>query len=59
MINRQSLVEMDVTTPYQDSKLSRILKLVQQATGRKAQTQEFIARFRQNLYPDLSVCWRF
>ncbi|GAB3884566.1 heavy metal translocating P-type ATPase [Spirosoma agri] len=45
MINRQSLVEVDVTTPYQDSKLSRILKLVQQATGRKAQTQEFIARF--------------
>ena len=51
MINRQLLVEMDVTTPYQDSKLSRILKLVQQATGRKAQTQEFIARFAQIYTP--------
>jgi Cd2+/Zn2+-exporting ATPase len=54
MINRQSLVEMDVTTPYQDSKLSRILKLVQQATGRKAQTQEFIARFAKVYTP--AIC---
>jgi Cd2+/Zn2+-exporting ATPase len=54
MINRQSLVEMDVTTPYQDSKLSRILKLVQQATGRKAQTQEFIARFARIYTP--AIC---
>ena len=51
MINRQMLVEMDVTTPYQDSKLSRILKLVQQATGRKAPTQEFIARFARIYTP--------
>ena len=51
MINRQSLVEMDVTIPYQDSKLSRILKLVQQATGRKAPTQEFIARFARIYTP--------
>lgn len=51
MINRQSLVDMEVTTPYQDSKLSRILKLVQQATGRKAQTQEFIARFAKIYTP--------
>lgn len=54
MINRQSLIEMDVTTPYQDSKLSRILKLVQQATGRKAQTQEFIARFAKIYTP--AIC---
>ena len=54
MINRQSLVEMNVTTPYQDSKLSRILKLVQQATGRKAQTQEFIARFAKIYTP--AIC---
>ena len=54
MINRQSLVEMDVTTPYQDSKLSRILKLVQQATGRKAQTQEFITRFARIYTP--AIC---
>lgn len=54
MINRQSLVEMTVTTPYLDSKLSRILKLVERATGRKAQTQEFIARFA-NIYTPL-IC---
>lgn len=51
MINRQSLVEMEVTTPFQDSKLSRILKMVQEATGRKAQTQEFIARFAKIYTP--------
>ncbi|GAB3329984.1 heavy metal translocating P-type ATPase [Larkinella ripae] len=51
MINRQTLAEMDVTTLYQDSKLSRILKLVQEATGRKAKTQEFIARFAQIYTP--------
>lgn len=54
MINRQSLVEMDVSTLYQDSKLSRILKLVQQATGRKAQTQEFIAKFAKIYTP--AIC---
>lgn len=54
MINRQSVVEMAVTTPYQDSKLSRILKLVQQATGRKAQTQAFIARFAKVYTP--AIC---
>lgn len=54
MINRQSVIDMDVTTPYQDSKLSRILKLVQQATGRKAQTQEFIARFAKIYTP--AIC---
>ncbi len=54
MINRQMVVEMDVTAPYQDSKLSRILKLVQQATGRKAQTQEFIARFAKIYTP--AIC---
>ena len=51
MINRQSLAEMEVTTPFQDSKLSRILHLVQQASGRKAQTQEFIARFARIYTP--------
>ena len=55
MINRQALVEMTVTTPYLDSKLSRILKLVQQATGRKAQTQEFIARFARIYTPVICV----
>ncbi|GAB3246875.1 heavy metal translocating P-type ATPase [Larkinella harenae] len=51
MINRQTLAEMEVTTLYQDSKLSRILKLVQEATGRKAKTQEFIARFAKIYTP--------
>lgn len=51
MINRQSLIEMQVSALYQDSKLSRILQLVQQATGRKAQTQEFIARFAKIYTP--------
>jgi Zn2+/Cd2+-exporting ATPase len=51
MINRQTLVDMEVTTPYEDSKLSRILKMVMQATSRKAKTQEFIARFAKVYTP--------
>ena len=51
MINRQTVVDMEVTTPFEDSKLSRILKMVMQATSRKARTQEFIARFAKVYTP--------
>lgn len=51
MINLQSLIEVKVTAAYKDSKLSRILQLVQEATTRKSQTQQFISRFAEVYTP--------
>ncbi|MBL7870975.1 MAG: cadmium-translocating P-type ATPase [Cyclobacteriaceae bacterium] len=51
MINLQSLIEVKVTAAYKDSKLSHILQLVQEATTRKSQTQQFISRFAEVYTP--------
>jgi len=45
MINLNTVSEVQVTTAYTDSKLSRILELVQDATARKAPTELFIRKF--------------
>lgn len=45
MINLQSVVDVEVTSIYTDSKLSKILEMVQEATSRKSKTQQFITRF--------------
>lgn len=45
MINLHSVVEIKVTSLYENTRLSKILKLVQEATKRKAKTQRFITRF--------------
>ncbi|MCC2590261.1 heavy metal translocating P-type ATPase [Chryseobacterium sp. MFBS3-17] len=45
MINGNTVAEVRVTTAYQDSKLSRILQLVQEASARKAPTEQFIRKF--------------
>lgn len=45
MVNLNKLVEIKVTSKYEDTKLSKILQLVQEATVRKAKTQRFITRF--------------
>ena len=49
MINLNTLAEVKVTALYKDSKLSKILEMVQDATSRKSQTQLFISRFA-NIY---------
>lgn len=51
MINLQSVSDVKVTALYQDSKLSKILEMVQDATSRKAPTQLFISRFAKVYTP--------
>ena len=45
MINLNQPVMVQVTALFKDSKLSRILDMVQDATSRKSRTQLFISRF--------------
>lgn len=61
MINLNTVAEIKVTSLFQDSKLSRILEMVQDATARKSQTQLFISRFAKIYTPivfalALAVC---
>ncbi|MFD1768754.1 heavy metal translocating P-type ATPase [Sphingobacterium suaedae] len=51
MINLQSPSQVEVTAAYHDSKLSRILELVQQATAQKAPTELFIRKFAKVYTP--------
>ena len=62
MINLNTVAEVKVTALFQDSKLSRILEMVQDATTRKSQTQLFISRFAKVYTPivfalALAVCF--
>lgn len=51
MVNLNTLVEIRVTSKYDDTKLAKILKLVQEAVGRKAKTQRFITSFAKVYTP--------
>ncbi|SHI95125.1 Cd2+/Zn2+-exporting ATPase [Hymenobacter daecheongensis DSM 21074] len=51
MINQDSLVRVLVTAAYQDTKLARMLAMVQDAVGRKAKTQQFITKFARVYTP--------
>jgi len=51
MINLDRPIELRVTTAFKDSKLSRILEMVQDATARKAPTQLFISKFAKIYTP--------
>ncbi|MBF9236731.1 cadmium-translocating P-type ATPase [Hymenobacter sp. BT683] len=51
MINLKQLVQLTVTATYQDTKLARILAMVQDAVARKAKTQQFITRFARIYTP--------
>ena len=51
MINLNAVIEVKVTTLFKDSKLSRILEMVQDATARKSKTQLFISRFAKVYTP--------
>ena len=61
MINLNTVSEVKVTALFKDSKLSKILEMVQDATARKSQTQLFISRFAKVYTPivfflALAVC---
>jgi Zn2+/Cd2+-exporting ATPase len=51
MININTVAEVQVTTAYMDSKLSKILDLVQNATAQKAPTELFIRKFARVYTP--------
>lgn len=51
MINTNVVVNIKVTTLFKDSKLSKILELVQDATARKSKTQLFISKFAKVYTP--------
>jgi Cd2+/Zn2+-exporting ATPase len=51
MINLNTVSEIKVTALFKDSKLSKILEMVQDATARKSQTQLFISRFAKVYTP--------
>ncbi|TPG66779.1 heavy metal translocating P-type ATPase [Hymenobacter nivis] len=51
MINQDTLSEIVVTAAFQDTKLSKILAMVQDAVGRKAKTQQFITKFARVYTP--------
>jgi Cd2+/Zn2+-exporting ATPase len=44
MVNVSNIIEIKTTREYADTKLSKILKLVQEAVGKKAKTQLLISR---------------
>jgi len=61
MINLNTVSEVKVNALFKDSKLSKILEMVQDATARKSQTQLFISRFAKVYTPivfflALAVC---
>ncbi|MBM6499408.1 heavy metal translocating P-type ATPase [Flavobacterium macrobrachii] len=51
MINLNSVCQVKVTTAYSDSKLSKILEMVQDATAKKAPTELFIRKFAKIYTP--------
>ena len=51
MINLEALVHVTVTAAFADTKLAKILAMVQDAVGRKAKTQQFITRFARIYTP--------
>ena len=51
IINLNKIAQIKVTTAYSDSKLSKILKMVQHATTQKAPTELFIRKFAKIYTP--------
>lgn len=51
MINLDRVSQIKVSSLFKDSKLSKILEMVQDATARKSQTQLFISRFAKIYTP--------
>ncbi|WP_294250867.1 heavy metal translocating P-type ATPase [uncultured Chryseobacterium sp.] len=51
MINLNTVSQVKVTAAYKDSKLSRILEMVQNATSQKAPTELFIRKFAKIYTP--------
>ncbi len=55
MINQRGLLTVQVTKPFDQSSVAKLLELVQNAASRKAQTEKFITRFAQIYSPIVVV----
>ena len=53
MINLDKLIEVEVTSHYEDSALSKIQNTVEEASGRQAKTQKLITIFGEVYTPVL------
>lgn len=51
MVNLNKPIQIKVTSKYEDTKLSKILKLVHEAVGKKAKTQKLISRLAKIYTP--------
>lgn len=51
MINLNTVTQVEVTSAYEDSKLSKILEMVQNASTQKAPTELFISKFAKIYTP--------
>ena len=51
MINQSGVLTVRVTKPFAESSISRILELVENASGKKAATEKFITRFARYYTP--------
>ena len=54
-INQSGVLEVRVTTPYEESTVERILTLVEEATDKKATTEAFITRFARWYTPAVVI----
>ncbi|GGK18428.1 cadmium/zinc/cobalt-transporting ATPase [Yeosuana aromativorans] len=50
-INLESVIEVEVTSKFEDSSIARILEMVQNATARKSKTELFIRQFARVYTP--------
>ena len=55
MVNLNRVIELEITSSYENSSISRILELVQSATLRKAKTELFIRSFAKVYTPAVVV----
>ncbi len=54
MVTLQNLITLRVSRSFQESSLSKIIRTVQQATAKKAKTEEFIRKFAKVYTPIVS-----
>ena len=52
-INRDGLLHVEVTKPFGESTVMKILELVENAAGRKSKTEKFITRFARVYTPEV------
>ena len=50
-INLDGVIKIKVTSEFQNSTVSKIIEMVQQASDKKTRTENFITKFCKNLYP--------